>query len=69
MLEVLVFYNGPRTQWSGKVVDDDVIARKPVQFLWLARIVAKNLLAQLNTGRCGYVITRDGEPVEEVLPS
>jgi hypothetical protein len=69
MLEIVVFYNGPRTQWSGKVVDDDVIARVPAAFLWLARAHAKHLIQQLNTGRCGYVITRGGKVIDEALPA
>lgn len=66
--EVVIYYNGPRTQWSGKVVDNDVITRLPVRFLWLARIQANSLIGQLNQGRCGYVILRDGALAEEYLP-
>ena len=69
MYEVVIFFNGPRTQWSGKVVYDDVISRSPSPFLWLARAHAGHLMKQLNAGRCGYVITRDGKVVDEALPA
>jgi len=69
MLEVVVFYNGPRTQWSGKVVDDDVIARIPAPFMWIARMQARGLCKSLNQERCGYLILRGEAVLEERIPS
>jgi hypothetical protein len=68
MFEVLIYFNGPRSQWSGKVVDDDVIARYPAPFLWLARARARSIVRQLNQSKCGYLIMGDGELIENRAP-
>lgn len=68
MYEVLIFHNGPRSKWSGKVADDDVIARFRYPFLWLARWCASSMMGQLNQGRCGYAILKDGVVMDQYSP-
>lgn len=64
MIEAAVFFRGPLTQWSQKVAEDEIIARRRFRSRWLASVWARNLCGQLNPARCGWVVLSDGEQVE-----
>jgi len=53
--QIAVYFNGPRSQWSEKLHESEVIYLDEAPFLWLARYLARANLG--NTGRCAYVIT------------
>ena len=67
--EAIVYFASPRTRWSMKVQEDDVIMRRPYLWRWLARFEARSLHAQLDPEKCGYVVLRDGEELEHVEPT
>lgn len=64
MIEAVVFFRGPLTEWSQKVSDDEIIARKRFRRRWLAGVWARNLCGQLNPARCGWVVLSEGVQVE-----
>jgi hypothetical protein len=64
MYVVAVYFPGPRTLWAGKVAPEEIIARHTVPFAWLARARLRNLRADLNAHRCGFLLMR-GETVLE----
>lgn len=64
---VRVYFHGPQTNWMGKVAEREVIMQRPVPWLWLAKSLARSYLRDMNTGRCGAVITRDAEVVVQFL--
>jgi hypothetical protein len=59
-----VYFDGPRTQWSDQLHDSEFIYLGEAPCFWLARFLARGHCG--NTGRCGYVILRDGKQVEHV---
>ena len=62
---VLVYFEGPKTRWSGKVAEDEVIARHETVTAWLARARARQIYSGLDASRCGYVILHGNELVEQ----
>ena len=56
MYLLTIYFRGPRTQWAGKVCPEETIVSKPVPCLWLARIRARQLLADMVKENVGYVI-------------
>ncbi len=62
--QVAVYFDGPRSQWSEQLHASEIIYLEEVPWLWLARLHARANLG--NTGRCAYVITRDGKQIEHV---
>jgi hypothetical protein len=67
--EAVVYFASPRTRWSMKVQEEDVILRRSVPWLWLARRIARGVHAQLDASKCGYVVLKDGDEVEHVEPT
>ena len=65
MIEVVVYFHGPMTDWSSKIADREIVARHKVPFRWLARLKVKAIMDGLNAGRCGYALVRDGELLEQ----
>lgn len=59
--EVIVYFAGPRSVWSGKPDPREVIARRSARWLWLAHARAQAVLAAADSGRCGYVIMQGRE--------
>ncbi len=66
--EAVVYFAGPKTLWSGKVDDSEVILRKPSVWRWGALRLAKSTHAQLDATRCGWVLLDKGAVVEHVEP-
>jgi hypothetical protein len=65
MITVTVYFHGPATDWSEKIAEREIIAQHSVPFLWLARLKVKSIMDELNTGRCGYVLTRGETELEK----
>lgn len=61
---VRVYFHGPETAWGGSVSKRETIAVTWSKYLWLARARARNIVAGLNMGKCGYAITRDEETID-----
>lgn len=66
MIEAVVYFAGPRSVWADKPDETEVIARFPSRWVWLAHSRALSLHRQLNSGRCGYFVARDGEMIVHV---
>lgn len=66
MYKVIIYFAGPMTKWSGKVQDEETIARYRYPWLWLARWIARSTLQNLNAKRCGYAIYRGSAVIENV---
>lgn len=62
--KVAIYFAGPMTKWSGKLQDEEVIARHRYPWLWLARWVGRSTMKNLNANRCGYAIFRGSELIE-----
>jgi hypothetical protein len=68
MIEALVYFASPRTVWQSKVAEEDIIFRRAVPWLWMARWLARSTHAPLDPHRCGWLVMRDGEVIEHVEP-
>jgi hypothetical protein len=69
IFEAVVYFASPRTIFSGKIQEPDVILRKPAPFRWMARGIARSTHSQLDPARCGYaILDSDGNAVEHVEP-
>ena len=65
--QVAVYFDGPRSQWSERLHETEVTYLVEVPWLWLARVLGRGNCG--NTGRCSYVITRDGQTIENTNPA
>lgn len=65
--QIAVYFDGPRSQWSEKLHESEVIYLGVAPWLWLARVVARGNCG--NTGRCSYVISKSAQVIENVRPS
>jgi len=65
MYSLAIYINSGITDW-GRALDerDIVIAKHEFRWLWLARICARNIIQNLNSGRCGYSISINDAIVE-----
>jgi hypothetical protein len=61
--QVAVYFDGPRSQWSERLHDSEVIYLAEVPWLWLARFLARSNMG--NTNRCAYAIAADGKTIEQ----
>ncbi len=68
MYTLTLYFDGTRTRWAGKVCQDEVIAQEDFPWLWLARWRANSLMKPLHPGRVAWVISLDGESIEEQAP-
>ena len=59
----VVYFAGPRSKWSGKVSEDEIIARRQVPFLWAGLFWARSACRQLNMTRVGIAVSFDGTVV------
>lgn len=66
MFEAVIFFAGPLSTWSGRPHPREILARRTSRWRWLAEAKARSVLAQVDGGRCGLVILRDGEIIEHV---
>lgn len=64
----LIYYAGPKSRWSGKVSDSEVIARVFSRWEAIARIRLVSAFTPLDSTKCGYVLMRDGTTVEQYDP-
>lgn len=62
--QVAVYFAGPKTVWTEKMDESEVTMICDAPWLWVARSQARQAMG--NTGRCGYVITKDGDLIEHV---
>lgn len=62
-----VYFHGPQTEWMGKVSQMEVLMERDVPWLWLAKALARSYLRDLNTGRCGCVISKGDEIVSHQI--
>lgn len=58
--EAIVYLAGPLSLWSQKPHKREIIARRSSRWLWLAHSKANAVLSMADSGRCGYVIMKDG---------
>jgi dsDNA-binding SOS-regulon protein len=63
MYETIVYFAGPLSVWSGKPHPREIIARRSSRWQWLALVRAQAVLAAVDSGRCGFVVTRNGEVI------
>lgn len=66
--EAIVYFAGPKTIWSGKVAEEEILIRRESRYLWLARSLAQSAYQLLDPTRVGYVVMKDGREVEHVEP-
>lgn len=59
---VAVYFNGPKSAWSKKLEDHEIIFECECPALWMARMAARSHLG--TTGRCGYAILKDDVLIE-----
>lgn len=64
--EVVLYFAGPKTLFSGRISEDEIILRRSCPWRWLARKIARNLHSQLDPARVGWAVLKDGEAVEHV---
>lgn len=58
-----IYFAGPLSLWSGKPHPREIIARRSSRWRWHAQVLAQSILAHVDSGRCGYVIMKDGEVI------
>lgn len=61
--EVVIFFAGPKSLWQGKPHPREILARRSSRWLWLAHARASAVLAAVDSGRCGYVVMKDGKEI------
>jgi hypothetical protein len=61
--EVACYLAGPLSLWSGKPHAREIIARRSSRWRWLAIALGKSVINAADSGRCGFVVTRNGEIV------
>lgn len=66
--EGIVYFSGPESQWSGKVSEREIIARRSFRWKWAARAFAKAAHRNLDPARCGYAVFKGGIEIEHVEP-
>lgn len=66
MYQAVLYFNGPKTRWSGQIDAEEVIANISARWKWLIRAHARSAHSNLDPSRCGYIILKDGIAVEHV---
>ncbi len=67
--DAVIYFAGPKTVWSGKVAEEEIIARQQSPYRFLARSFARSTHANLDPTKCGYVVLQDGNVLEHVEPA
>ncbi len=62
----VVYFHGPKSQWSGKIAPEEIIAYHESPYRFLARSFARSTHGTLDPTKCGYAVLKDGETVEHV---
>jgi hypothetical protein len=68
VIEAVVYFNGPATQWGRKVDEREVIARRSFPVAFLAHWFARSTHSNLDPARCGYVVRKGGVELKHVEP-
>ena len=63
LYRVVVYYEGPKSSFSGKIDENEIVFERDTLWLWHARMMAK--VQSGNTGRCGYAIMRGAKVIEK----
>lgn len=66
MFEGIIYFRGPRTSWSGKVDEGEVIGRVSSHFKWFTRWLTRSAYAHLDPERCGYLVREGAVTIEHV---
>lgn len=65
--QLAVYFDGPRSQWSERLHESEVIYLNEFKRKWVARLAGRLFCG--NTGRCSYVITHGDKTVENTKPT
>jgi hypothetical protein len=66
-MRAVIYYLGPKTLWSKKIDEDEIIASRDARSLLAVRWWAQSIHAQLDKTRCGWAIVDDsGAALEHV---
>jgi hypothetical protein len=68
MYEGVIYFAGPRSRWSGRIDDGEIVARFAARWRWLARAQMLSAFSALDQTRCGYALLKNGVPVEQYDP-
>lgn len=68
MYSGVVYFAGPRSRWSGRMDDSEVIARVSAPWRWLASLLTLSLFRQLDDSKCGYALMDGGTCLEQFHP-
>jgi hypothetical protein len=60
MFDVVVYFAGPLSVWSQKPHPREVLARRSSRWRWLALARGQAVLSSVDSGRCGFVVMKDG---------
>lgn len=69
MIRVVIYFHGPKTAWSKKIDEGEIVAERTLYFRWFARLWAKSIVDQLTAHRCGYTLLDDGGDELEHVPA
>lgn len=62
----VIYFNGPKTQWSGRIDEEEIIAQVSSRYHWFARWLTRSAYGNLDPSRCGYAVLKDGATLEHV---
>lgn len=69
MFHGVLYFAGPRSRWSERIDDTEIIARvAPLPWRWLARRTLLSLFRQMDSTRVGYALLRDDICIEQYDP-
>ena len=60
----VVYFLGPKTLWSDRVADEEVIARFESPWRWHAWLLTRIAFLGLDRMRCAWVLLKDGQVIE-----
>jgi hypothetical protein len=63
MYEAVIYFAGHFSLWAGKPHPREIIARRSARWEWLAIAKAQAVLASVDSGRCAFVVMKDGKEV------
>lgn len=62
----IIYFQGPKTKWSGRIAEEEIIAKVSSRFHWIARWLTRSAHAHLDRSRCGYAIISDDKVIEHI---
>jgi hypothetical protein len=63
-----IYFAGPRSRWSQRIDQAEVIARGQAPWRWLARKAMLTAFKPLDPTLCGYALAQDGVCLEHYDP-